>query len=502
MIDIRDEQLFPLRLVPRHPNIPARRSGRPFHLSTVIRWAKTGVRGVRLEALRVGGTLCTSEQALQRFFERLARPGPSPRTSPALPADATQVERELDRISASLLGLHSASREFKAPPGGVAEHEFLVKPVGRPDQPLLVWLAATGREPPDGVTISLPDGSPQAVPGWVQTPEGVWRTPPLHCPLTGVDRKVVDPKVVVRVPNPGPEEASYDLDLVWRTNPHAVHLHVMTIGVTRYGPEGGVNDLPFAEADARDLTAAFRHLEGPLFTRVRAMDPLVNGEATAEAIRQHLKKFRAQVLEDTAVPLKLAAIALSGHGAIYDDRHFFFMPSDYNPAVLSTHLYWHDIETFLGDVGCHTVLLLDTCHSGQAAFQSAVHRAAMGGTARSAPTDDALERAITEFGEERPGLFVLAAADSKGRAWENDKYRHGAMTQAVLDVLRGEAPPVGGGVVTLEDLLAHVRVRVKEMARSQDVTQHVVPGFAPGRRPEAIPIAYFHPAARPAGPVK
>jgi hypothetical protein len=30
-----------------------------------------GVRGVRLETLMVGGTRCTSVEALQRFFERI-----------------------------------------------------------------------------------------------------------------------------------------------------------------------------------------------------------------------------------------------------------------------------------------------------------------------------------------------------------------------------------------------------------------------------------------------
>jgi hypothetical protein len=33
---------------------------------------KPGLWGVRLETIRVGGTLCTSRQALERFFARLA----------------------------------------------------------------------------------------------------------------------------------------------------------------------------------------------------------------------------------------------------------------------------------------------------------------------------------------------------------------------------------------------------------------------------------------------
>jgi hypothetical protein len=52
--------------------LPRRRRGRKPHVSTLYRWASTGVRGVVLETLQVGGTRCTSAEALQRFFEALS----------------------------------------------------------------------------------------------------------------------------------------------------------------------------------------------------------------------------------------------------------------------------------------------------------------------------------------------------------------------------------------------------------------------------------------------
>ena len=51
--------------------LPARRGGRPPHVSCLFRWAKHGLRGVKLEVLKVGGTTCTSRQELERFFARL-----------------------------------------------------------------------------------------------------------------------------------------------------------------------------------------------------------------------------------------------------------------------------------------------------------------------------------------------------------------------------------------------------------------------------------------------
>lgn len=53
--------------------LPTLRGSRPPHLATLYRWAQEGCRGVRLETLRVGGTLCTSVEAIQRFCNALSK---------------------------------------------------------------------------------------------------------------------------------------------------------------------------------------------------------------------------------------------------------------------------------------------------------------------------------------------------------------------------------------------------------------------------------------------
>ena len=70
MIDMATEKLISLKdacgLLPRR-----RRGVRP-HFSTLWRWATEGLKGVKLEVIKVGSTLCTSREALQRFFQRLS----------------------------------------------------------------------------------------------------------------------------------------------------------------------------------------------------------------------------------------------------------------------------------------------------------------------------------------------------------------------------------------------------------------------------------------------
>ena len=69
MIDLTTETLVSFPEACLH--LPRRRAGKRPHPNTLYRWASDGVRGERLETIRVGGTLCTSLEALQRLFNRL-----------------------------------------------------------------------------------------------------------------------------------------------------------------------------------------------------------------------------------------------------------------------------------------------------------------------------------------------------------------------------------------------------------------------------------------------
>jgi hypothetical protein len=91
MIDSRSEQI--ITFVQAGDESPRRRRGRKIHVSCFYRWSTVGCRGIVLETIQIGGTRCTSREALQRFYERLSRPvqtggGPGP-----IPAVRTIAQR-------------------------------------------------------------------------------------------------------------------------------------------------------------------------------------------------------------------------------------------------------------------------------------------------------------------------------------------------------------------------------------------------------------------------
>src|SRR5438445_11302634 len=106
MSSLFDEGLVSLAEASKLKNLPQRRAGKRPHICTLIRWVTIGLSGIRLEAVRVGGTWCTSVPAISRFFERLAAvqsgepaaTAPSYRSPSRRQRDVERAERELAKV--------------------------------------------------------------------------------------------------------------------------------------------------------------------------------------------------------------------------------------------------------------------------------------------------------------------------------------------------------------------------------------------------------------------
>jgi hypothetical protein len=94
VIEIGNEQLVPLNEVPAL--LPSRGSGKRIHISAIYRWAQRGIRGIRLEVIRVGGTTYTSREALQRFAS------PSPTASTVTRQNSASRQKQIDNALQSL----------------------------------------------------------------------------------------------------------------------------------------------------------------------------------------------------------------------------------------------------------------------------------------------------------------------------------------------------------------------------------------------------------------
>jgi hypothetical protein len=96
-IDIRTEPLLSLTQAAKLPIFASRRSGRPINVSTLWRWSTTGIRGIRLETIKAGGTRATTLAAIERFFRTLT----DRRDDQSLPTPTCQTRERRQRIEAA-----------------------------------------------------------------------------------------------------------------------------------------------------------------------------------------------------------------------------------------------------------------------------------------------------------------------------------------------------------------------------------------------------------------
>lgn len=94
--NLLQEQLHPFSLIPRLACLPPRRGGAPLHVGTLHRWRAKGLRGVRLEAVRLGGGWYTSVEALMRFFARISEPDSLDSAEVQQGTRTTAIEKALD----------------------------------------------------------------------------------------------------------------------------------------------------------------------------------------------------------------------------------------------------------------------------------------------------------------------------------------------------------------------------------------------------------------------
>ena len=100
MIDIARERLIAIHEVPAW--LPRRQNGRKVHISAVYRWVSRGIRGIKLDAVRIGGTTYSSTEALQRFADAVTQATSSVASPSVTPRyrerEIARAADELDRL--------------------------------------------------------------------------------------------------------------------------------------------------------------------------------------------------------------------------------------------------------------------------------------------------------------------------------------------------------------------------------------------------------------------
>lgn len=97
MIELQAETLVRLAEAAKH--LP-KTGGKSIHRATLWRWATTGVGGVILQTIKIGGATFTSLEALQRFVNECSERAYHSSSDPIDAQDFSSLEDELDQLLA------------------------------------------------------------------------------------------------------------------------------------------------------------------------------------------------------------------------------------------------------------------------------------------------------------------------------------------------------------------------------------------------------------------
>lgn len=373
------------------------------------------------------------------------------------------------------------------------EATFVLNNPGGEPRRIQVRLEYTSfKDVPPPRQVEIRSGTGPAIPVTWQGPDSnVWTSQEFREVVVEGEK----PAITVTAKDSDGPDRDFGIELCWRPD-YKMHLYFLAIGVGAYGEKARVPTLECPAGDARDLTSAIKHGCANLFSQVQCWDPLTDAKATRSAIIDALDDFSTQIAADPE-PLKLGIISFSGHGIISKHQDFAFLPHDYEEGKTANLIDANEVTKRVDRLTCPVILILDACHSGQAALD--IFARGSKATINNAELGEAVE----EFGKQRAGLFVLTACQADQLAFENKAvWGHGALCKILLERLDPKASINRGKIVTLKDLNDWATKRVPELTqRATGSKSTVVPAFPPGRLPDKIPIAYFPPeSGQPASP--
>ena len=236
-------------------------------------------------------------------------------------------------------------------------------------------------------------------------------------------------------------------------------------------------NLKSAINDAVQLHDRWLEHSGPkkLFAKGDAMEVL-----DVKAKRQELLNS-LDALAKKATPSDLLVVFLSGHGDYVRPPErkgeppapgvFVFCCPDYDRNNhTQTGLMTELLIEKLAQIPCRKLVLLDACHSGEAASANQARGMAPNGK----------------------GLTVIAACDQQEQAFEHDKFKNGLFTFAVMEALgpKFSAADVSprDGRLDPEELYRYIRARLPELLKEAGKDEYDQNPICFPRQPEKFAI--------------
>ncbi len=238
------------------------------------------------------------------------------------------------------------------------------------------------------------------------------------------------------------------------------NLYVVAIGITEYPGDLKLN---YAAKDAEALGNALKSHSKSLFRDIE-VQTITDAKATRADVLKGLSWLRGQMTQSD-----YGIFFFAGHGDLDNDGSLYFLPVDGDSKdLVSTAVPADQVKRVLSGIPGKLITMLDACHSaGIAGSQTGKRRAG-----QASLTDDLVRDLVTD----ENGVIAMCSSTGREFSLENNQFRQGSFTLAVVEGLSGKADFNKDGVVYLNELDTYVTDRVKELTKGQQHPVTAKPG--------------------------
>ena len=221
-------------------------------------------------------------------------------------------------------------------------------------------------------------------------------------------------------------------------------LYVLAMGVSDYvKPE---LHLAYPVKDARDTVKALIRQKDGLYRDVVVK---LLTDPDKGSVLDGLEWIKREVTAKD-----VAMIFLAGHGVNDSNGDYRFLPADVDPQKLKrTGVPYHIIRDTIADLPGKALLFADTCHSGNI----------MGGQRNGDMAD--MDKIAADLSAAENGVVIFASSTGRQYSIENDRWRNGAFTKALVEGLTGRADYTKDNKITITELDLYLSERVKALTK-------------------------------------
>jgi WD40 repeat protein len=233
-------------------------------------------------------------------------------------------------------------------------------------------------------------------------------------------------------------------------------LYLLSIGVSRY--KNSEYNLKVAHKDALAITKLFKKQKGKIYKDV-VVKTLTNQEATTDNILDGLDWIDKEVTSKD-----IAIIFIAGHGINDESGDYYFLPYETNlDRIRRTALPWYEVQKTISNLPSKTILLADTCHSGNI-------------TGNRRDITGALKSIINSG----TGSIIMTATTGNGYSYEQSNWGHGAFTKSIIEgISQLKADYDNDKTISIKEIDLYITNRVKKLTNGKQKPTTIIPKSIP-----------------------